>query len=207
MAEACPVVVRSRYANSPPSVAMVEPPPLEPTLEESFAVGGDDSAQLALVGFLIEEWRAGRVSAAEAKAALVELVGAEVRTRPSRSVRRVTVWLLQARRFRKGVSELINKAVWQTLKLTLPIWHWDAQWRGRIASWGQTRFQLMLEMLEQVRKLYHELQELGSGRLTEDPERRVQEMADFQMAKIAEMEQTNGVPRRRLPPMEERPDV
>ena len=185
---------------------MEEPPPLEPTLEESFAVGGDDSAQLVFVGFLIEEWRAGRVSAAEAKAALVELVEAEVRTRPSRTVRRLTVWLLQARRFRKGVSELINKAVWQTMKLALPIWHWDAQWRGRIASWGHSRFQLMPEMLEQFRKLYHELQELGSGRLTEDPERRVQEMADFQMAKFAEMEQIYGASRR-LPPMEERPNV
>ena len=118
----------------------------------------------------------------------------------------MTVWLLRACRFRKGVSELINKAVWQTLKLALPTWHLDAQWRGHIASWGHTRFQLMLGMLEQVRKLYHELHELGSGRLTEDPERQVQEMADFQMANFAEMKQTHGAPRR-SPPMEERRDV
>ena len=78
---------------------MQEPPPLEPTLEEDFADGGDDSAQLLLVGFFLQEWRAGNVSAADAKAAILERLTAEpeARFRPSRRIRRLSGWLLQAR--------------------------------------------------------------------------------------------------------------
>ena len=208
MAEACPVIARSCHVYNLPPVAMQEPPPLEPTLEEDFADGGDDSAQLLLVGFFLQEWRAGNVSAADAKAAILERLTAEpeARFRPSRRIRRLSGWLLQARRFRKGMTRIINKAMWRTLMLALPIWHWGMQWRGRWEMWGQTRHQLLLMALEQIRKFYHEVQELGTGRLPDDPDQRILELERFQAKAFADMAEHVGTPRA-LPPMEERPGV